>query len=219
MLKKLAQVKNNDSLSNSLRRKRFELFLELTRKLSQPIKIIDIGGTQNYWEKVGFFKKNEVVVTLVNLRKDETTRNNFKSMRASAIDLRNFYNKDFDLVYSNSTIEHLGSFENQKKMAEEILSFNKPYIVQTPNKYFPIEPHFLFPFFQFLPMALRVLLLQHFNLGWRKRQKNKQKALESVSEIRLMNREELKKIFPEGTLVKERFFGLTKSFIIYGGFN
>ena len=53
----------------------------------------------------------------------------------------------YDIVHSNSVIEHLYNFENQKKMASEIIRVGQKYIVQTPNKYFFLEPHYLASFF------------------------------------------------------------------------
>ena len=60
-----------------------------------------------------------------------------------------FKDKSFDAVFSNSVIEHVGTFEDQKMMANEVIRVTNFYFIQTPNLYFPIEPHFLVPFFQF----------------------------------------------------------------------
>jgi 2-polyprenyl-3-methyl-5-hydroxy-6-metoxy-1,4-benzoquinol methylase len=70
-----------------------------------------------------------------------------------------FQNDEFDIVFSNSVIEHVGSYEEQNLMASEVRRVGKRYFIQTPNLFFPIEPHFLFPFFQFLPLDYRVTLI------------------------------------------------------------
>lgn len=113
-----------------------------------------------------------------------------------------FPDSEFDVVFSNSVIEHLGTYEDQWKMAEEVRRVGQRYFVQTPNKYFPIEPHFLVPFCQFFPTALRAWLLTRFDLGWHKRAANYKTA---------------RRLFPEANLYKERVWGLTKSFIVYHG--
>jgi hypothetical protein len=93
----------------------------------------------------------------------------------------------------------------------------KRYFLQTPNLYFPIEPHVLFPFFQFLPISLRVWLLNNFTMGWYGKVTDKQEARDLVISTRLLTRKELSMLFPESTIYEEKILGLTKSFIVYAG--
>ena len=72
---------------------------------------------------------------------------NFKSIKGDATNLSNFKDNQFDIVFSNSLIEHLYTYENMKLMANETMRVGKKFFVQTPNKYFPIEPHYFFHFF------------------------------------------------------------------------
>jgi hypothetical protein len=104
-------------------------------------------------------------------------------------------------------------------MAREVKRVGMRYFVQTPNKYFPIEPHFLFPCFQFLPVPVRTWLLQHFHLGWRGRVADPQAARASVNSVRLLTRAELTDLFPEASLFEEKLLGLTKSFVVYAGWS
>lgn len=57
--------------------------------------------------------------------------------------MKQFQDNEFDAVFSNSVIEHVGDYEAQRQMANEIMRVGKRYFVQTPNFYFPIEPHIL----------------------------------------------------------------------------
>ncbi|MBC8844888.1 class I SAM-dependent methyltransferase, partial [Escherichia coli] len=75
-----------------------------------------------------------------------------------ATDLSEIDDQQFDIVFSNSVIEHLYTWENQEKMAKEVLRVGKYHFIQTPNYWFPIEPHWVFPFFQFLPKSIRIRL-------------------------------------------------------------
>ena len=100
-------------------------------------------------------------------------------------------------------------------MSQEVRRVGKKYYVQTPNRNFPIEPHFIFPFFQFLPVALRVWLLQHFNGGWYSRIPDPERALSEIIPIRLMNKAEFERLFPDAIIFEERFCGMTKSFVAY----
>ena len=104
-------------------------------------------------------------------------------------------------------------------MAEEVRRVGKRYFVQTPNRYFPIEPHFLIPWFQFLPLTVKVFLIRDFNLGWYPKTRDRQKALARVTSINLLSRRELKALFPTARVYQEKFFGLTKSFVAYEGFD
>ena len=93
----------------------------------------------------------------------------------------------------------------------------KKYFVQTPNLYFPIEPHFLFPFFQFLPIDNKVWLFTHFSMGWYPKIANKQEARRLATQTKLLSKKQLMNLFPEANLYEEKIFGLTKSLIVYYG--
>lgn len=154
------------SINKKFRQKRFSFFLTLISSLRSeiPINILDIGGTEKYWESVNYLN-NTVHITLLNLNAVEVRNKNYSSIKGDDVDLSAYQDKYFDIVYSNSVIEHLFSKENQRKMAEEVRRVGKYYYVQTPNYYFPIEPHWLFPFFQFLPFPLKIFLNKNFDLG------------------------------------------------------
>jgi hypothetical protein len=77
-------------------------------------------------------------------------------------------------------------------MAEEVRRVGKCYYVQTPNYYFPIEPHWLFPFFQFLPFPLKIFLSKNFDLGNYKKCKSETEAIVRVNRIRLLTETEMK---------------------------
>jgi hypothetical protein len=118
-------------------------------------------------------------------------------------------------VFSNSTIEHVGDFADQRRMAMEVRRIGRQYYVQTPNRHFPIEPHFMFPGFQFLPIWIRIWLLQHFTLGTHNKVPNRYDAEREVRSIRLMTRREVEALFPDATIFEERYYGLVKSFVAY----
>ena len=53
----------------------------------------------------------------------------------------------FDIVHSNATIEHVGSFENQVLFVKEMIKFQlKNVIMKTPNRFYPLEFHTILPF-------------------------------------------------------------------------
>jgi hypothetical protein len=205
-----------DSLSHRLRARRFEEFERRTARLPRPLSILDVGGTTEYWEARGWADRPGVEVTLVNLTGSEQRYENLKPAVGDATSLE-YEDGAFDLVFSNSVIEHLFTLENQRAMAREVRRLGRAYWVQTPNFYFPIEPHFLAPAWHWLPVSARVAILRRRAVGWNGRCPDPEHARRIVTEHRLMRRSELKALFPEATLVPERVAGLVKSWTaVYG---
>ena len=206
------------ALVTYLRKRRFSFFRALVGPVPRPIRILDIGGTQYFWEKMEFVEE-DVTITLLNFdpKEVQVTYKNLSGVLGDARDMRQFRDNEFDVAFSNSVIEHVGNYEDQRKMANEVRRVAKRYFVETPNRYFPIEPHFIFPFFQFLPRAIRAWLLSHFNLGTWDRARSKQEAFEGIDSVRLLSRRELKELFPGARIFEEKLLGLTKSFAVYDG--
>jgi len=206
-----------NSINQKFREKRFHFFTTLLEgiKSDEPIHILDIGGTEIYWERMKFTSNNNVIITLLNLETVPAKNNNFISIKGDACDLSSFKDKQFDIVFSNSVIEHLFSIDNQKKMANEAMRVGKFYFVQTPNYFFPIEPHWLFPFFQFLPFKTRVFLTKNFDLGHYKKSANKEDAIKRVNEVKLLTEKQMKNLFPRGKVYRETFLSLVKSITMY----
>ncbi len=98
--------------------------------------------------------------------------------------------------------------------AYEIKRVAKVYYLQTPNFWFPLEPHFITPFFQWLPRKIRIRLILYFNLGWIDRAKNYQEAVEKIDSCQLLTKKELSSLFPEATIYKEKILFFIKSFIL-----
>ena len=221
-MKRLFAIADNrrpNSLVSRFRRKRFRLFSSLLAELPRPVRILDVGGTPEYWRNMGAWGNAELEITILNLIEADTQSNNVRCIVGDARDLSRFSPHDFDVVFSNSVIEHLGSEEDQERMAREIRRVGPRFFVQTPNRYFPIEPHFFFPGFQFLPLALRIALVRRFALGYHAAIPDPDEARRAVVEIRLLSAKEVSNLFPEATVFRERVLGLTKSFIAFGGWS
>jgi hypothetical protein len=205
-----------DSLVTRMRVRRLRLLAELINDLPQPVRVLDVGGTQHYWRLMGWLDegKPQLEVTVINI---EHPPDEFEPdprvtiVHGNGCSMPQYSAGQFDLVFSNSVIEHVGDRAARRQMADEIKRLGPRYLVQTPNKYFPIEPHFLFPLFQFLPMGVRAWLLNHFRLGWMPRRGDKERARRIVESVDLLDRREMTELFPEATLHRERF-GLVKSF-------
>ena len=153
-------------------------------------------------------------LTLLNLEKEKTRLKNISSLSGNATDLSQFEDNSFDLVFSNSVIEHLYTYENQKKMASEIRRVGKNHFVQTPNKYFLLEPHYALPLFQFFPSSIAFLILTKTKLS-RMQKWDPEFAKGYLEEIRLLSLSEMKKLFPQSHIYFEKIFGLNKSFVFH----
>ncbi len=213
-LKKYADNTSYNSVSNQFRRKRFKHFLELINPLTKPIKILDIGGTANFWIQMQFAGSDVAEITLYNIETENIHDPRFKFMHGDAKDLSMFRDKEFDVVFSNSVIEHVGNLHDQKKMADEALRTGKLCMIQTPNYYFPFEPHFMFPFFQFFPRGFKKYLIQNFSLGWFSKAQSPHEADSILNSVNLLKAKDLNFLFPGCTILKEKFIFLTKSYII-----
>ncbi len=212
----LANYSNNKSLANSFRNRRFKFFESQFKAFDhlEKIRILDIGGTESFWVNRGYQNKENIEITILNLFKTNTQYPNFIGYKGDACNLSEFKDNHFDLVFSNSVIEHLFTFENQQKMAKEVLRVGKHYFIQTPNKYFFIEPHYLLPFFQFLPKRMRKFILTKTPLS-RGKKRTPESAQNSIDEIQLLSLKQMKGLFPNGKVYKEKFLGMNKSFTLY----
>jgi hypothetical protein len=209
---RVADNRNPASLASRLRAKRFQKFAELLVGASEPVRILDVGGTPEFWIRHVQDLPVRVEVTLLNRefeRRPEVAGVSYVQGDARSMDM--FGDFEFDMCFSNSVIEHVGEVKDQMRMASEILRVARGYFVQTPNKYFPIEPHFLFVGWQFMPLSTRAWLLQRRGWGWMKREPSAADALTSVASIRLLTVANLRELFPDGSLHREWFGLMVKS--------
>ncbi len=219
-LEKIYDNRQSDSWATNLRNHRLNLFKSLLTTLETPIKILDVGGTLEFWKNSGLIDSDrDIQLTVLNMNPLEVSGEylNIKTFVGDARNMKDFADGEFDVIFSNSVIEHVGDYRDQDLMAREIVRIGKQYFIQTPNLYFPIEPHFVFPLFQFFPRELKFWLVTHFKLGWYERVTDEKAAWELVNEVRLLSKDEFKSIFPNAAIYQEKVFGLTKSFIAYGG--
>ena len=171
--------------------------------------ILDVGGNEFNWM---LFKSSSNVI-LLNLEVQE--RRNKCNFNWIIADGRNLPFKDdaFELVYSNSVIEHLGSIDSQHLFAAECRRVGKGYYVQTPNRRFPVEPHLITPFIHFLPKSLQRRLLKNFTLWGLITRPSEEQCDAFMREVRLLDRQELNRLFPDSKIYNEYILGFVKSII------
>jgi hypothetical protein len=216
---------NEKSLAYKMRMKRskrIRQMIEAVYSINGRCSIVDLGGTEAYWNLIGcdYLKSRNTSITLVNIDKSVRKTNVhdlFYFLQRDATSLKDITDRQFDICHSNSLIEHVGPWQKKKNLAREISRVARSYYVQTPNYWFPIEPHFLYVGFQFLPKPIRVSLIMRRNLGWMPKATNISEAVESVENCSLLTFKEFSALFPKATIEKEKILGLTKSFTAIGG--
>lgn len=218
-LRGLADSRRPGSPADRFRQRRFARFRQLVDALPGPIRILDVGGTTSFWERVGYAGHDRLEIVLLNLVEQDAPHPNLTAVVGDGADLSRYPDDAFDVVVSNSVLEHLPTPELQARMASEVRRVGRRVYLQTPNRAFPLEPHFLFPFFGILPMRVRAWLLQHLSLGWHPRQPDPVKAMEDVRSVRLLSGSEMRRLFPGATFENERVLFLTKSFIVLDGWD
>ena len=191
-----------------LRTKRMRQFQDIF-KITSKTRILDIGGTAFMWSLIPTRPRLSILNLFVPTEVGEDNINWI------AGDGRNipFKNGEFDIVYSNSVIEHVGDRASQEAFAKEIARVGIHYYVQTPNRWFPIEPHFMTPFIQFLNKTLQKRLVRNFTVWGLICRPTQQHCEEYVEEIRLLDYQSMRQLFPDAQIIKEKFLGLTKSLI------
>lgn len=222
VLEKIYDNRQSDSWATNLRNHRLNLFKSLLASVETPIKILDVGGTLDFWKNSGLINADrDIQLTVLNMSEVDVGEQirDIKTVVGDARQMPEFADGEFDVIFSNSVIEHVGDYRDQDMMAKEIARIGKRYFIQTPNLYFPIEPHFVFPLFQFFPRELKFWMITHFNLGWYERVTDEKAAWELVNEVRLLTKTEFMSVFPNANIYQEKVFGLTKSFIAYGGWD
>lgn len=171
--------------------------------------MLDLGGTPQFWTHAPQRPRAVTVVNLEEYPSDEFVT----AVRGDACDppppIRG---GEFDLVVSNSLIEHVGGHFQRARLAAVVRESADRYWVQTPYRYFPLEPHWMFPGLQFLPFEARVRVTQRWRFGNRYTP-SRQTAVDSVNEVDLIGLTQMRCYFPDAQIWTERMAGLVKSVV------
>lgn len=173
--------------------------------------VIDLGGRVETWEMTDVRPRH---VHVVNIEAPPRTVPEWAEVDAADVCALpdRIMAREYDLVFSNSVIEHLGGHERRLRFSEAVHSLATAYWVQTPYRFFPIEPHWVAPGMQFLPTTLRTTIAKSWPLGHTP-PGDRTSALDSVLWTDLLDRTQMRHYFPDATLVAERVLGLTKSIV------
>lgn len=217
----LANYDNPNSFGSKMRQKRMVPLVDMIRRIhssKNEVNILDIGGRETYWKALDhvFLESHCVRITILNIPSDlaGTESDVFTYAVGDACDLRQYPDNCFDIVHSNSVIEHVGNWDRVKAYAKEARRLAPSLFVQTPYFWFPIEPHFIKPFHHWLPKSLRVSMWLRFRMGECRKANNIDEAMSRLDEEPyLLDMKMYRFLFPDCKILKERFLFFTKSLI------
>ena len=221
----LADTADPKSLSTRLRKKRDVYLKKIISDIyakKQSVSIIDIGGTTEYWQRVGFdfLSEHNCTIDIYNLEQSELNPNEqlseFVTLKVgNGCDLRDVKDNNYDLSHSNSVIEHVRSWENMELFAKESQRVAESHYMQTPYFWFPIDPHFYkMPFFHWLPRPVRRKLMAIFPLAYRGKIKDIGEGNLVLEGAVLLDKSEALYLFPKSNIRYERLLGFPKSLIV-----
>ena len=132
------------------------------------MSVLDLGGTVEWWRRAPVRPKE---VTVLNLfEPGDSDDPAMLPVTGDACRAREALEAagapgSYDVVFSNSLLEHVGGHAQRSALAREVHALAPRHWVQTPYRYFPLEPHWLFPGLQFMPMAARARLAAQLAAG------------------------------------------------------
>lgn len=210
--------------STACRDRRARLFLNQLQP-SATDEIIDLGGGKGgYLAGILPYRGNVTIAdvdpAVLKLAADTY---GFKTLCLDGSARFAIADRQYDVVFCSSVIEHITgprdvifdiadskefaamAREAQANFAAEIRRVGKRYFVQTPYKYFPVEPHSFLPFFiVWLPRSWQIRALAFFGRHW----------IKSVqADFRLLTIKDMRALFPDAEIVLERYCGFVKSIV------
>jgi len=188
---------------------------ERTFAITENTTVLDVGGSPLIWQ----FSSRHPKLTFLNL--PPAINDGLGEATLVGGDGRQLPFRDgaFDIAFSNSTIEHVGSLEDQRSFANEVARVGKSYWVQTPNRHFPFEMHVMLPFVHFLPPIWQRRVVTRFT-GWEllvphTKDVRRDYLAHFLTDLRLLDATELRALFPQARIKRERFLGLSKALIAF----
>jgi hypothetical protein len=177
------------------------------------MSVVDLGGRIGFWKQLPTQPKHVHVVNLEEQPADLPAWAEVDHGDACALP-EQIKSRRYDLVFSNSVIEHVGGHERRLRFAESVHLLAPAHWVQTPYRYFPVEPHWIAPGMQFLPVAVRREVARKWPLAYTPG-RTKEEALSRVLWTELVDKTQMRSYFPTSTLRSEKVAGITKSLIAY----
>ena len=196
------------------RKKRFDLFLKVVKPSSSDI-LLDVGGYPGTWisQPQPVKQIDTLNVHQVEWDSKDFPNHNIRTLVGDGCSLV-MPDKSYDIGFSNSVIEHVGSWERQKQFACEIRRVAKVLWVQTPAYECPIEPHYMTFFIHYLPQSFQKKTVRWCSVWGFIEHPTLRQVEDMVDSIRLLTKSEMKQLFPDCEIITERMLWIIpKSYI------
>ena len=209
------------------RSKRMLLFQEKMNPQSNDV-LLDVGGHPSTWVNSPQLSQR---IDCLNLHRiqwpTETASEYLQKPTEASSEYRittvagdgcalNYGDGSYDILFSNSVIEHVGDWERQCAFASEVRRVGQKIWIQTPAFECPLEPHFLAPFIHWLPVPIRKFVARWLTpWGWFLRP-NQEMVDKTIDSTRLLTAKQVRELFPDCEILTERLFWMVpKSYIAY----
>lgn len=208
-------------LSQALRRPRFRdaRFKTFIMPIIQSVIrqkgsccILDMGGDPDYWRFD--IPSSNIEISILNIeQKDSVPDARFRILQGDARNVAEFPDLSFDFVHSNSLIEHVGRWDDMRQVASEIRRLAPRYYVQTPNFWFPLDPHSNMPLMHWLPMPVQRQMVRKKAHGFYAKAETLDEAMQIVESTSMLDRAQVAALFPDAKIVTEDILFMSKSLI------
>jgi hypothetical protein len=179
-------------------------------------RILDLGGDADYWQFD--IPTTGVEICILNIEaKGDPPDPRFHFVQGDARDVEQFADLSFDFVHSNSLIEHVGRWDDMKRVAAEIRRLAPRYYVQTPNFWFPLDPHSNAPLMHWLPQPLQRRMVSSKPRGFYAQATSLDHAMQIIEGTSMLDRSQFAGLFPDARILTETVCFLPKSLIAIRG--
>ena len=175
------------------------------------IRVLDAGGRAEYWNMLSPAVAEHVHLTILNYSAELEDYSDrvaahvrYENVVGDACAMPQYADGSFHFVHSNSVIEHVGSYAKMIAFANELRRVAKAYYVQTPNFWFPIDPHIAFPLLHWLPDPVRIALHTRFAVGLVSRL-DFTGAASLLDDNQMIGGRTMRALFPDAKHSRERF--------------
>ena len=198
------------------REKRFTRFSELVAP-ARLGRLLDVGGNPSDW-----FGRSDVVEFVDSLNLNVTLIHHVPPGSPDIVSLAGdgkclpFGDQSYELVYSNSVIEHVGDAEAREAFAREIRRVGRKIWVQTPAYGCPIEPHYLGLFVHWFPKSWQLPLIRWTSVIGLTGAAGEEGLIAILESTELMKKKEFKALFPDCEIwVEKLLWVFPKSYVAY----